>query len=403
MPAALQPAASAAGDQARQVGVLVQVAVADAAAVDGHRVVEEVAVAVRGLPQLLEETAQQRDVIEVDLRLPGHVVGVVPVVGHGVVLVRNPDLREGPGTGLASQHQRPDAGDVGLPGEGQQIEHQRGVLLEVLGDVDGAVGQVDLGPIVPRLGASDALLEVAHRVEILAQLVAVGRPQGALEAQRLLGHRVENAAGLPHLGAAVGRGAAIAEQPLEHHAGVGLHLQRSRGVAPGDGVRVEAVARVARDGGRLLEHQLERRQRRLGAEIAGRELVGGGAELDRRGADAPAALPGVHPAQPDGGRPRVVAVAVTERVGLPVGEAAHHEQPVLHRREGAEGGRQREPGAGRGRHELLLDHPVGDVHEAQPGSGTRGGPRQGGRRRHHGVEQRQRHGGAQAAEERSTG
>ncbi len=341
--------------------------------------------------------------VEVDLRLPGHVVGVVPVVRHGVVLVGHPDLGEGAGAGLARHHQGGDAGDVGLPGEGRQVEHQVGVLLEVLGDVDGPVGQIDLGLVVPGLGAADALFEVAHRVEVLAELVPVGRPEGALEAQRLFRHRIEDAAGLPRLGAAVGGAAAVAEEPLEDHAGVRLHLERRRRVAPRDGVRVEAVARVARDGGRLLEDQLERRQRGRLAELARGELVGGGAELDGGGADAPAPLPGVHAAQPRRGRPRVVAVAVAERVGLPVGEAAQHEQPVVHRREGAEGRRQGEPGPGGGGHELLLDHPVGDVDEAQPGGRTRRGVRERGRRRHHGVEERQGHGGPHAAEKRPTG
>ena len=99
----------------------------------------------------------------------------------------------------------------------------------------------------------------------------------------------------------------------------------------------------------------------------------------------------------------MVAVAVAERVGLPVRQTAQHQQPIAERRERAENRREVEPGARRGRHPLLLNHTVRDVDEAEPARRAGGGLRQRRRGRNHGVEQRQGHRGAQPAQERPSG
>ena len=90
---ALQPAGGAADQQDRQVVVRVQVAVAHAAAVEEHRVIEQVAVAVRGRLQLLEEDREQVEVVHVDLGFLRDLLGDVVVVRHRVMAVGDADLR----------------------------------------------------------------------------------------------------------------------------------------------------------------------------------------------------------------------------------------------------------------------------------------------------------------------
>src|SRR4030095_6952025 len=89
------------------------------------------------------------------------------------------------------------------------------------------------------------LLDLAHRVEILAQLGAVSLAETARHATRLFADGIENAA----LGLAPGRtrfgAAAVAKQPLEQNPRMRLGVVGRRLVAPGHGVDVEAVARIA--------------------------------------------------------------------------------------------------------------------------------------------------------------
>ena len=82
---ALERTAGAARDQARQVHVVVDVAVAQAAAVENHRVIEQRAVAVVRVAHSLQEVAEQLDVVLVDLGFPGDQLRVVDVMRAGVV------------------------------------------------------------------------------------------------------------------------------------------------------------------------------------------------------------------------------------------------------------------------------------------------------------------------------
>ena len=86
-----------------------------------------------------------------------------------------------------------------------------------------------------------------------------------------------------------------------------------------------------------------------------------------------------------------------------VGEAAYDEQPVLERGERLQRHRQIAQGSLDGRCPLVHDHAVGHVAGEQPGRGPRRGAADGGERRHHAVEQRQRQRRADAAQERPAG
>ena len=67
MTSALHAPCCAADDEVRQREVIVRVAVAHVAAVEQHRVVEQRAVAVGRVLQLLQELAELRDVVGLDL------------------------------------------------------------------------------------------------------------------------------------------------------------------------------------------------------------------------------------------------------------------------------------------------------------------------------------------------
>ena len=131
----------------------------------------------------------------------------------------------------------------------------------------------------------------------------------------------------------------VAEQPLEHHAGVVLHRERRGGRRPGQRVDVDAVVAVVAvpDEEAVLERQLERRQAIVAAELVRRDLVDGGGQPD---VGALRHL-GARRAQPARVGARVLGVpvgAVPLRVAvLHVGE---DQRLVLHRREPLQDGRQ---------------------------------------------------------------
>src|SRR5215470_17100719 len=95
----------------------------------------------------------------------------------------------------------------------------------------------------------------------------------------ILQHRVEDAVLVASLRETLGRGATVAEQPLENNAWVVLRRQRSGWRAPGKRIQIRAAVAVLTLAGKKVEidGELERRQRGFGAEHIGRELVGGDA------------------------------------------------------------------------------------------------------------------------------
>ena len=151
---------------------------------------------------------------------------------------------------------------------------------------------------------------------------------------RILDDRIQKACRLTHGGAALGGGAAVAEQPLEHDARVHFGRQRRGRRPPRHGIRVEAVgAAVAGNRRRALERQLQRRQARVLADRRRSDLIGGRAQPDLQ---PRAARPGMHAAQPGGGGSMVIRIAVAERLRLAMRQSAHHEHAVAERLERAE-------------------------------------------------------------------
>jgi hypothetical protein len=122
----------------------------------------------------------------------------------------------------------------------------------------------------------DALLDVAHRFEVFVEFHPVASAQRSREPAHFLRHRVEDAAGLADVRQPFSRGAAVAEQPLEHDPRVVFHRQRRGRRPPGDRVRVlAAVAPVAGACAHIarFEGQLERGELRLLPELLRDHLI----------------------------------------------------------------------------------------------------------------------------------
>ena len=133
-----------------------------------------------------------------------------------------------------------------------------------------------------RLGALNAALDLAHVLEILIEPPAIARRQVALQRRQLRHHRIEQAPRVLPPAAALGRGGAVAEQLLEHQPRVVLHRQRLRRRLPRNRVAIGAAeARLAREH-RLLDRQLQRRQRRVLADVLRRHLIGRDAQVRLR-------------------------------------------------------------------------------------------------------------------------
>ena len=372
----------AAEEHDRQVVGRVGVAVAHARAVHQDHVVEQRAVAVGRRPQLLDEAGEEADVIAVDLGQLAQRLAHPAVVRQRVVGVGHLDLRIGAAAQLVPAHERRDPGAVGLVGQELQVVHQPGVLGEVGRGAHRPRHQRHL-PLALGLGHLDAPLDVAHRVEIGAELQPVAGPEAAAQADHVGADRVENAALLAAArlaGGGVG-GLVVAEEPLEHRPRVVLHRQRGLRVAPRDGVREGATepAAVARAGEvRALQPQLQGRQRRVAPELAGRDLV----HRDRLG--VPRA--GVHVGEEAGRGARVAAAADARRRRAV--QPRQHQKLVAERGQRLENRRQLEAGAGGRRRPALHDHAVGHVDGAEPHRARRRARAQA---RHHAVEERQGH------------
>ena len=116
--------APAAGEQDREVLVRVPVAVAQAAAVDDHRMVEQGALAIGRRLQLPEEAREELRVERIDLRHAFDPFGVPAMVRERMMRIRDANLRVRAQAAFAPHHHRDDPRRVGLERDDLQIEHQ---------------------------------------------------------------------------------------------------------------------------------------------------------------------------------------------------------------------------------------------------------------------------------------
>ncbi len=127
-----------------------------------------------------------------------------------------------------------------------QVEHQLGVLFERGRECRGDDPAVRRILRALRFACLDALFDFADRIQVLAELGRCRRSERSRQRPRLLPSPNRGCcpvladAGEPLVG-----GAAVAEEAFENYARMILgHVGRGL-VAPGDGVDVEAVARIA--------------------------------------------------------------------------------------------------------------------------------------------------------------
>ncbi len=167
-------------------------------------------------------------------------------------------------------------------------------------------------------------------------------------------------------------------------------------VAPGNGVDVKAVARIAGALGRRIHGHFERGNGRIFSDDARGNLIGGSCQADfdaRTGA-----VVSMDTGKPGSGRARVIAAAIAFGIGFQLRQAGEHIHAVAHRLKRLQNRRQLVVCAGLRGDPLLQNDAVGNVDESQA---RRRLGRLGGKRRDHGIQQRQRQRGAQPSQEGS--
>ena len=109
-----------------------------------------------------------------------------------MMLIRHADVRIRPVADLARENHAEDARRVRLEREQLQVEHELRVLVERSGNAERPIRQRDVACAF-RFRGADALLDLAHGVEILVELAAVAVADRRREPARLGAHGVEDA------------------------------------------------------------------------------------------------------------------------------------------------------------------------------------------------------------------
>src|SRR5579862_649641 len=155
----------------------------------------------------------------------------------------------------------------------------------------------------------NAAFQIANGLEILIEFAAILRTEIALQSRYRDAKRIENAAVFPDPREArrAAGVVAVSEKALENSARVIFHGQRSRRIAPGEGIGVGAAIAGIAPADQLIriEAQLERGELCLLAQFARGDLIHGDARADIR----PFGFLGMNAGQEGRGRARVIAGA----------------------------------------------------------------------------------------------
>ena len=155
------------------------VAIAEAAAVNEHGLVEQ---AVVGLTHLLHPGQEPRELLNVEpvnLRELGQLRLVALMVGKLMVRLGHADFRKGAVAAVVRKHERADARRVALEGQQHEVEHRADVVAVGVGNTGGRreAGQLRR----TAFGLLDAPLHFADGREVLVELLTIGGGEVAVE------------------------------------------------------------------------------------------------------------------------------------------------------------------------------------------------------------------------------
>ena len=269
--------------------------------------IEHGAVAFAHALEAIDELREHRGVVVLDLSQVGDAVRESAPVRGRVERLMDVQVRVRPHAGFLDHLQRRHLGPIGLPGKREHLELHAEELTEILRRTERRTRQIvhRVGVLLELLHAE---LDLAHGIQVVAHASAIGDVELAGQAGRRFPHVVEQAVRRLENGLAFLVRVALAEHAEEHLARIVLHRQR-------------LIRRAERDHAARLGAEFERRQRRLLAEMARGDLVGGHADTCLRIARARA----------DAVQPRLFDDAV--RAGaLPtlVAQTADHGHVVAH-------------------------------------------------------------------------
>ena len=200
MTSMLQAQVRAAGEHQREVGISVTVAVAHAAAEEGHRrAYKRLATEILGLGEPSQEVAELLDGEGVVFGKLFHVARIAAVVAELMARLGDADFGDGEGVSLAAQTEGGHTGHVGLEGQhhkvidGAEIIACHGGGNVAVGAIAVRVGDVGQRRVEPRIGPACADLCLTHRGKVLFHAPFVRRPQVFIELAHFVEVGVEHA------------------------------------------------------------------------------------------------------------------------------------------------------------------------------------------------------------------
>src|SRR4029450_2649364 len=147
--------------------------------------VQEVAVTVRRLFQLVEKVRKRVDVIAIKDGKLVHVLAIVGMMRRIVKSFPNAALGINGSTGFVRVEQSRNAGDLGLISKSLKVPHQFEMLFKVVGYSNGRVRQRDIS-LRLLSGLVDSTLDLTHFLQVLAEPRAVSRRQFFLKRCNLI-------------------------------------------------------------------------------------------------------------------------------------------------------------------------------------------------------------------------
>src|SRR6266850_3727614 len=228
MSSALHSTCGATGYEDRQVDVVMDVRIAHAAAIKIEGMVQQRPISIGCRFQFSEKFSEERNVELIDLCHLGDLLRIVAVMGERMMGIRDADFRIGAIARFSSELEGNDPGDIALQCQHLQIEHQPRVVRISGGYSDWPIEIRQRIADGVSLRFLNAPLDLAHRLEVLADFSTITRPKLALQAGNILVEGIEQAGIFPQRGPPLLNTPALAEEALKNNTWVGFGGQRCR-------------------------------------------------------------------------------------------------------------------------------------------------------------------------------